>query len=138
MSSSLNALLTQLSWQKSEVLSQISIIDTECSRLIQYIDTLDKQLTTDIPRSKIINPELEISRLNFTLQLQEEKAQLAEQLKTQEEQKERLQQRIQRIKTELKMLDRYLKSKQQQACQEQSKSEEQSLEEWVLQNRESA
>ena len=138
MSTSLNALLTQLNWQKNEIALQINIIDKECNQLAQHIEHLDNKLNEVCPRSKIINPELEISRLNFMLQQQEEKRIIAERLKQQEIQKDQLHHKMQRIKTELKMLELYLTRKQQQLQHEQTKAEEFALDEWVLQKRESA
>lgn len=138
MNSPLTALLTQLNWQKNDILFQLNALEKECTYLIQQIEKLDIKLTETFSNSKIINPDLEISRLNYTLQIQEEKRGLAEHLKTQEQQKDKLHNKMQRIKTEMKMLERYFAKKQQQELNEQSKTEELTLDEWALQKRESA
>jgi len=139
MSSSLNALLTQLIGQKNEVTFKLTATEQEQQILIQQVDELNLKLTHSSSSSSIvINPELEINRMNFLMQLQQQKDEVQMKLKEQQELIAKLQQKAQRINTELKMLERYLTRQEQQALQEQRKTEEHAVEEWVLQKREYA
>jgi hypothetical protein len=136
MSGSLNALLTKLSWQKIEVSEQLHHSEQEGLRLNEDISALNQQLNYAHAPSKLINPDWEINRLNFNLHVQEEKSALEASLKEQQELCEILNQKMLRIKTELKVLEQYLSRKTTELCQEQKKQEEQALEEWVIQKRE--
>ena len=138
MNGSLNALLTKLSWQKIEVGEQVHATEQEILRLNEEISALSQQLNYAHSPSKLINPEWEINRLNFNLHLQEQKSTLDASLKEQQELGQMLQQKLLRIKTELKVLEQYLARKTSELCQEQKKQEEQALEEWVIQKREFA
>ena len=133
---SLNALLTKLSWQKIEVSEQLQVAEQECLRLQEEIAALEQQLNYAHMPSKLINPEWEINRLNFNLRVQEQKSVLDASLKEQRELSLVLQNKMQRIKTELKILEQYLSRKTIELGQEQKKQEENALEEWVIQKRE--
>lgn len=138
MSSALNALTTQLTWQKNEVTFELTAAEQEEQALEQQLKEFNLKLAQSSSSSQFINPELEINRMNFVMQLQQQKAEILSLLKAQQELIAKLNEKLQRIKNELKMLERYLERKEELAQRNQRKSEEQSVEEWVLQKRETA
>lgn len=138
MSTSLNALLTQLKWQKNELDQYIRDIEVEQVTLESELSVVVQKINQSYSKSAHINPELEVNKLQFVMQQQQYKDELQAQLKTQDTQKKSLDTQLQRIKTELKMLEKYLLKHQQQQQYKQQKAEEQHLEEWVLQQSEFA
>lgn len=102
MSAPINALLTQLSWEENEVLSCISTAEQKQQSIQHRMHELERALHQSVSSSIIINPELEINRMNFMMQLHQQKDQLHIQLREQQEITIKLQQKMLRIKTELK------------------------------------
>ena len=138
MTPQLQALTTQLNWQKNEVMNQLASIEKEHQALRHEITELEQQLEQNYSRGLVINPELEINRLHFLTHLQEKKLQLQSISNEQQEIISNLGQQIKKIKTELKRLELYLTCQKHEQRLEQRKEEEQAVEEWIIQRRESA
>lgn len=138
MSKTLQALRTKLTWQNNELHLQVQAAETETQVLHEQIKALQDKINQSCSATKLINPEVEISRMNFMMQQQQEKDDLLLTLKNHRQQEEALKNKVQRIKSELKMLEQYLLKQQQQQQHEHRKAAEHSLEEWVVQKKESA
>lgn len=129
------ALFTQLSWQKQEVVLQLTQAEHASQLLERTIEGLSQKLAHPSPYARTLIPELEINRQYFLVELQRQQATLHMQLKEQRKTTSQLQHQAQALKTELKMLERYVQRQQHIAQQEQRTVEEQRVEEWVLQKR---
>lgn len=137
MNKTLKAMMIKLSWQRDELLTQLHFVDASRQKTI---DTLHKvQLT--ISESKLtvntINPEVEINRLNFISLNYLQQDELRVRLNEYDAQKLRLDEQFARIKTELKLLEQYTERQAKYLKQEQVKKEEQAMDEWALQHKDS-
>lgn len=138
MSRSLDALKKQLNWKIDDLILLLNAKEQEYVHLNNEIKKLNKKLTENYSNTKLINPDVEIIRLNYTLQIQEDVRKLSLSLNEAKEQEQHLQKKIQRLKTELKMIELYQAKKQQQLIKEETKAQEFALDEWVLQKTERA
>lgn len=137
MNQSLSALMTRLTWQNNELTIHLQAAEQESFIVMQQIKELEQKTEHSCIPPHIINPELEINKLNFLTQQQEKKEELLMILRNHQALITKLKDKLQRIKTELKMLEQYVAREQQTHNEELLKSQEQALDEWVLQNRES-
>ena len=137
MNQSLTALMTRLTWQNNELSIHLQAAETESQTVLQQIQVLEQKINESCIASVNINPELEINKLNFLTQQQEKKEELLMILKNHQALEAKLKDKLLRIKTELKMLEQYMEREEHAARQHQMKSQENSLEEWVLQKRKS-
>lgn len=137
MNQSLSALMTRLTWQNNELTIHLQAAEQESLIVMQQIKELEQNLEHSSIPPRIINPELEINKLNFLTQQQEKKEELMMILRNHQAVITKLKDKLQRIKTELKMLEQYTEREQQTLNEQLLKTQEQALEEWVLQNRES-
>ncbi len=136
MSSALQQVITQLTWKKNDLLQQLNHYEQKHSALAQHIKQLDtKNQHATAQEQTTINPELEMNRLHFLMQLQEQKIHMQQKAEEQLHRTTTLGHQIQRIKMELLMLERYGAQHQQNINREQQKTMEHQLEEWVLQRR---
>ncbi|CAM2806706.1 hypothetical protein [Legionella worsleiensis] len=135
MSKTLKALMTRLNWQTNEVSLELHNTEHESRMVEQQIKELEQKISQTCITSININPELEINKLNFLTQQQEKKEELQMILKNHQTLEAKLKEKLLRIKTELKMLERYLEREEQTAKKHQVKAQENALEEWVLQQR---
>lgn len=138
MSTSLNALMTKLTWQQQELLTNLQDAESTTHSLKQHIQDLESKINQSTTTMTIINPEFEINRLNFIIQEQEKKEQLHIHLRDNLTLEQQLREKFQRIKTELKMLEKYLQKKQDIQFMKDQKTQEQALEEWALIQRDNA
>lgn len=140
MNHTLNALMTKLNWQNNELTSQCQ----ETQRQAAHYENQINDLSTQIDQSSItvatkplfINPEIEMSRLHFITKQHEKIEQLTTSLNEQLALELQLKEKLQRNKTELKMLEKYLHREEEVHRLQQKKDEEQTMDEWALQNRE--
>lgn len=136
MNKSLNALMKKLEWQLDELNLHLVEADQQSVQLHQQIQTLNKQMNQNNTNALFINPDLEINRLNFITQLLQKKEEFNIQLKNNQEIENKLKEKIQRVKTELKMLEKYLQREASQQQIQQRKTQENAMDEWIIQKRE--
>lgn len=136
MNQSLNALMTKLNWQKNELSIHLQAAESERLKVLQQLQELEHKLTQSCVAPIIINPEFEINRLNFIAQQHEKKEELMMILKHHQALEIKLKDKLQRVKTELKMLEKYLEREQHTQQVHQKKVQEQAMDEWVTQKRE--
>ncbi|KTD51319.1 hypothetical protein [Legionella quateirensis] len=137
MSQTLTALMTRLTWQNNELSIHLQAAENESRIVMQQIQELEHLINQSCIASISINPDLEINKLNFLTQQQEKKEELLMILKNHQALEAKLKDKLLRIKTELKMLEHYMEREEQASRQQHIKSQENTLEEWVLQNRKS-
>ncbi|CEG57448.1 hypothetical protein [Legionella fallonii] len=136
MNQSLNALMTKLAWQRNELHTHLHAVDNESIKVKQQLEEIEQQVNQSSTRSSTeINPELEISRLNFITLLQQQKEELMGALKNHQALESKLKDKLQRVMTEIRMLEKYLDREQHSQRKQQEKVQEQHLEEWVIQRR---
>lgn len=137
MNKTLKAMMIKLSWQQDELLTQLHFVNASRQKTIDTLNAV--QLT--ISESKLtlnkINPEVEINRLNFISSNYLQQDELRVRLKEYDAQKLRLDEQFARIKTELKLLEQYTERQAKYLKQEQVKKEEQAMDEWALQHKDS-
>lgn len=142
MNQALNALMTKLNWQNNELTSQFEETQRKASHYENQINALSTQIDqssiTSTTKQNIINPEIEMSRLYFITTQQEKIAKLTSCFQEQLALEAQLKEKIQRNKTELTLLEKYLKREEQTQQLHLKKKEEQSMDEWALQKREKA
>lgn len=137
MNQPLNALMSKLNWQLNELNLHLHEAQTQSQSLTNKIQAIDEHLNQARPKSLVINPELEMSRLNFATQEANKKDELITELKNHQDVEDKLKEKIQRVKTELKMLEKYLKREESSHNEQQKKAHDNALDEWVIQKRES-
>lgn len=133
MNTSLNALLIKLNAQKNDLTYELSACEAVSLHIKQQLVDLETTLNQSAKGSLLINPEFEINRLNFLTQEQDKKQALEIQLKQQQDLEARLLDKVLRIKTELKLLERYLEGNKQEEQRKQAHLQQQAMDEWVLQ-----
>ncbi|USQ13091.1 flagellar FliJ family protein [Legionella lytica] len=133
MNKSLAALMTKLNWQLNELNLQLHEVQNQLEKVRQEMESLDKQIQQAGINSLTINPDFEINRLNFITQRHEKKEELNMALKQHQDTERSVQEKMQRIKTELKMLEKYLEREQTERQEQQKKAENNALDEWVIQ-----
>ncbi|MDR3501308.1 MAG: flagellar FliJ family protein [Legionella sp.] len=133
MNQSLSALMTKLNWQLNELNLQLLETQNQLQKVRQEREALDEQIQQAGVNSLTINPDFEISRLNFITQQHEKKEALNMTLKQHQDTEQNVQEKMQRIKTELKMLEKYLEREQAELKEQQKKAENNALDEWVIQ-----
>ncbi len=133
MNKSLSALMTKLNWQLNELNLQLHETQNQLQKVRQEMEALDEQIQQAGVNSLIINPDFEINRLNFITQQHEKKEELNMTLKQHQDTEKNVQEKMQRIKTELKMLEKYLEREQAELQEQQKKAENNALDEWVVQ-----
>ena len=138
MNPSLVALMTKLNWQKNALTLELQKAEQDSQNLYEQINNLDRTVHQAYNSSMGIIPELEINRLNFITQQQERKGKFNSLFKNNQALEQKLRDKLLRINTELKMLEKYTNKETDQLKKEQHKIAEYQLEEWVLQKRELA
>lgn len=133
MNSSLSALHLKLTVQQTELLNELVLCEQQSFKMQHDLLAIEKNQQQSASNSLIINPEIEISRLNFLTQEQEKKHALELLLKQQQQRDGQLRTKLQRIKTELKMLERYMEKSLQLKQEQQNNKQQQSMDEWAIQ-----
>lgn len=137
MNQPLNALMSKLNWQLNELNLHLHESQTQSQSLTAQIQAIDGLINQARPKSLVINPELEMNRLNFMTQEANKKDELSAELKNHQDVESKLKEKIQRVKTELKMLEKYLEREESSHHEQQKKAHDNALDEWVIQKRES-
>ncbi len=139
----LTALLFKLTHQRDELHLHWQQLNREIEQVQVQLKEVEQKINQAYSTgsskqfsAEFINPELEINRLNFLIQQQEQRDILLAQLKTQQATEQLLMEKKQRISTELKMLSHYLERQQQTAMAMERKKEADALDEWVMQQQE--
>lgn len=136
MSPSLAALMKKLIWQRDELHSHLQVVNDESIKIKGQLVEVSQKISQSSSRNSVtIYPELEMTRLNFITQLHNQKDELAIDLKQQYDLAKKLNQQLLSVKTELRMLEKYLEKERANQRQQQEKAQEQSLDEWVIQRR---
>ncbi len=138
MSVALNALMTKLNWKKQELDLALKKVENDSITIIEQMKTIESNLNQSTPKSLMINPELEMNRLNFMMIEQEKIAQLTLALNELNDTKKRIKDSLIRINTERKMLEKYLENKKSDAVKQEQKHQEHRMDEWALVNKEIA
>jgi hypothetical protein len=133
MNKTLTALMTKLNWQQNDLNLHLKAAEHESHLLIQDIQALEASMHPSCPTSLRINPEVEMSKLNFLTQQHAKKEELSILLKEKQTIEMKLKDKLQRIKTELKMLEKYSEREQLSQKEQQLKTQQNTLDEWVLQ-----
>ncbi len=136
MSPALSALITKLVWQRDELQTHLLAVKDESIKVKQQLEEIEQKVSQSSTRYSVeINPEFEMTRLNFITQLHNQKNELAKLLKNQEDLATKLNGKLLRVKTELHMLEKHLEKEQAHQRKQQEKTQEQTLDEWVIQRR---
>lgn len=136
MNNTLSALMTKLTWQQDELILHLQTSENKSQELLLQIQKIEQELHDNTFGSLIINPELEINRLNFITQKHKTKDELACILQDQQLLQIKLKDKLQRVKTELKMLEKYLEKQAVAEKIQYLQSQQNAMDEWVLQKRE--
>lgn len=136
MSQPLQAMLVKLSWQLNELNLHLHEVQKKIQTVEQQIGEIDQHMNQTGLKSLLINPEFEINRLNFITQQQEKKIEMVAVLKDHHEVEAKLNDKILRVKTELKMLEKYLDREALSQKEQQKKAQDNAMDEWVIQRRE--
>lgn len=135
MNQSLTALHTKLTWQINELSLHLHATEKESVTVKHQIEELEQQINQICISPLIINPELEINKLNFLTRQQEKKDELTMILKNHQAVETKLKDKLQRVNTELKILERYIERERLDHQRQQKKIQENALDEWAIQKR---
>lgn len=137
MNKTLKAMMIKLSWQRDELLTQLHFVNASRQKTIDTLNAVQLTLSESKLTLNKINPEVEINRLNFISSNYLQQDELRVRLNEYDAQKLRLDEQFARIKTELKLLEQYTERQAKYLKQEQVKKEEQAMDEWALQHKDS-
>ncbi|MBA3537491.1 MAG: hypothetical protein H0T84_12945 [Tatlockia sp.] len=132
MSKTLIALKSKLCWQRNDLNQMLARIDEELTALKENLAQRQEQIHKACATSVIINPEQEISRLNFIVRYQLEHENLSLEKKELESQQSQLKQRHLRLTSELKMLEKHQTNKEKVEIENTLIKEQKDIDEWVL------
>ena len=135
MNKTLIALMTKLNWQHHDLLMQLQEIAHHTKLLRDEIQELEYSIQQSGTSSLQINPDIEINRLNFFTQQHLKKEELRLLLQDKQSSEQTLTDKLQRIKTELRMLEKYQEREQLSLKNQQIKQQQNNLDEWVVQKR---
>jgi len=130
----IKALFTRLSWQLEELQQQITTIQTQLAQYQEHIKNLEKTLENNGTRDTHIHPEKEMSRLSFTLKTQGECDQIMGQYREESMELSRLLDKQIRLKTELRLLEKFQTTQQEKSRVDTIEQENRALDEWALQS----
>ncbi|MGL6029520.1 MAG: hypothetical protein ACRC0M_07030, partial [Legionella sp.] len=137
MNKTLKAMMIKLSCQQDELLTQLHFVNASRQKTIDTLNAVQLTLSESKLTLNKINPEVEINRLNFISSNYLQQDELRVRLNEYDAQKLRLDEQFARIKTELKLLEQYTERQAKYLKQEQVKKEEQAMDEWALQHKDS-
>lgn len=135
MNRTLTALMIKLSEQLNNTQDQLDKIKEQIQSLQQELQITQEKVQAACTLSGSIQPEQEIARLNFIIQNQQQIDVLVLQKKTLEAHYLQNQERQVRLNSELKMLQHYQEKQQKSTEQKIALSQQQAIDEWVLQKR---
>ena len=133
MNKHMKALKFKLDMELHEIQVQQRSLDEAIEKANKTIDSNDKKLNNTHKRPTRIIPEVEISRMGFILQLQQELDDLITQVQDLHQEKARLNTMEIHLKTKLKRLEKLAERKHLQAAQLHHIQENNRLDEWVIQ-----
>jgi chromosome segregation ATPase len=122
--------MTKLTWQLNDLTLHLQATQEQSQKIMQQMHELEQQLTHAGASPLIINPEFEINKLNFLTQQHEKKDELAAVLRNHQTLENKLKDKQQRVKTELKMLEKYLVREESKQKAQQQKAQENAMDEW--------
>lgn len=132
MNKTLNALMTKLTWQLQELDLQMQEINQQQTALALQLTEKEEQIAKACDTSALIFPEKEIARLNFIIQCQQQMDQVKSQKKELNDYLAQLQVRQLRLKTELKMLEKYQTQKQSERKKQDQQQQQSASDEWAI------
>lgn len=135
MNFSLKSLTTMLNWEYHDLIAELHTVQQESITLRQQILNIETKLNQETQGNSIINPEFEISKLNFLAQQRAQKTELTLLLKEQKKLETTLSEQMVQIKRKLKLLDKHIEREQLNHNQHQRITQEKALDEWVIQRR---
>lgn len=109
MNKSLVGLINKLNKQFNDLDLHLHAVQHQKQELEHQIQHIEEQIDQIVPNSLTVNPEIEINWLNFVMQQQEKKEAMTLDLKNCHELESKLNEKINRVKMELKMIEHYLK-----------------------------
>ncbi len=133
MSRTLNALLTQLTWNLHRVYNRLNLVH-------QNIETVDEELQNNksvtaesCVVSNLIIPEQEIARTNFLMQQQQQQHQLATHKETLLSEQQQLLTQQTDLKRAIKRLEKHQEDTFKRNQQHLERTHQNNSDEWVLQ-----
>ncbi|MCW8407816.1 hypothetical protein OQJ13_02390 [Legionella sp. PATHC035] len=108
MNKSLVCLINKLNKQFNDLDLHLHAVQHQKQELEHQIQHIEEQIDQTIPNSLTMNPEIEINWLNFVMQQQERKEAMTRDLKNCHELESKLNEKITRVKMELKTIEHYL------------------------------
>ncbi|CDZ77057.1 hypothetical protein BN59_01336 [Legionella massiliensis] len=138
MNKTLAALVTKLTWQLAEINQSSALLAEQMQSLQNKLAIIQEQIENASQLPAQIQPEQEISRLNFLVRSQEDRENLALQKKELLAQQTQLKTRQLRLNTELIMLEKYQEKQQKNEQKKTLAIEQKESDEWIVQRRELA
>ena len=117
---------------------QLSQVEKDLFKLNQQKADLHLKIANNYSPSQNINPEMEINRLYYFYYFQAKLSQVQTLSDEQQQLSNDLKDKLNKIRTELKMLELHLLRITKKHLAEEKKGEEKAIEEWVIQRREFA
>lgn len=138
MNKTLQALMTKLQWQLTDLDKQLQALDLQLEHLETMLDDNQQKIDKACATPALIVPEKEIARLNFIIAESQKQDSLTLSKTELQSQKSRLTTRKIRLNTELKMLEKHQSNQQTNERLKGIVTEQNNMDEWVLQQKEPA
>ncbi|WP_028388032.1 hypothetical protein [Legionella fairfieldensis] len=135
MNKTLLALMKKIDWQLNNLYQHSHTIRAEQDELNKKVAEVKQKISDACATSAIINPEQEITRLNFMMQQQQIHENLIIKKKELDTHYMQLQEKQIRLTRELKMLEKYQEKKKNTAQKNIAIKEQKISDEWTLQQR---
>ncbi|QBR83986.1 hypothetical protein E3983_06250 [Legionella israelensis] len=133
MSKNIQAIQFKIDFKLKDVQQKQITIMKEIENIHKTIDKKTVKLNNTDKLSATIVPEVEIARMSFFVQLQQEIAVLIKQLQELKKEKARLDNMELRLKTEQKLIENYANRQHQKEQQQQIRQQYLELDEWIVQ-----
>lgn len=136
MNKTLDALMTKLNWQLSELGQNLLSIEQQLATLEQQCAEIQQNLVKACAISAFIIPEREIARLHYQMHQQIQHDELNNRKSALLAQQATLNAQKIRLNTELKMLEKYQENQLKNTQRQMMLMQQNFSDEWVLQHRE--
>lgn len=135
MSKLLHSLTTKLAWQLNELSHNLHLIEEDILFLKQQLDNSRQKISSTCTIPAFILPEQEMARVHFVRQQLQQQDELKTKKAALLAEKNTLTSQLTRLKTELKMLEKYQEAKHKIQQQHILLTQQNNSDEWVLQRR---
>ncbi len=131
----MKALFTRIKWQQAELSQKLLMIKQQLENMAQKKDAIQLEIANSSAVPALIRPEIEMARVNFITQQQQQQEELTIRKAALLSEHTQLELKQTRLNMELKMLEKHQETRLKKQHQHALLTQQNNLDEWVLQRR---